>query len=203
MKIKKIMVDPGHGGTDPGAVNMALGLKESDIALAIADSFEAQAADIRVAFEPLEVKLTRVSDIFVSLQDRVCRANVSGLMGGTKVDLFLSFHINAEENPKPGHQARGFEIWTSIGDTPADKAATAIFNSLKAAMPDTPARADYDDGDPDKESNFYVLRNTLMPAVLIEFEFITNDERARFLADPTNQAALAGAVLNAVTSLAD
>jgi N-acetylmuramoyl-L-alanine amidase len=199
MKIKKVMVDPGHGGTDPGAVNMALGLKEADLTLALADSFEAQATGVRIAFEPLEIELTRVSDIFVSLQDRCRQANVSGIMSGAKVDLFLSFHINAAENPK----ARGFEVWTSIGETVADKVATAIFKALKEAMPDTPARADYDDGDPDKESNFYVLRNTLMPAVLIEFEFITNDERAAFLADPANQAALARAVLNAVTSLAD
>ena len=70
-------------------------------------------------------------------------------------------------------------------------------------MPDTPARADYDDGDPDKEENFYVLRFTSMPAVLAEFEFITNDERAAFLADPANQALLARAVFNSIQYLAD
>jgi N-acetylmuramoyl-L-alanine amidase len=188
MKIKKIFVDPGHGGSDPGAVNSHTGRKESELTLAISKAFEARAIAAGYA-----VALARRGDDYVSLEARVALAEKWG------ADLFLSFHINAAENPK----AQGFEVWTSIGQTAADDIATTIWGELRRVMFDTPARVDYDDGDPDKESNFYVLRNTSMPAVLIEFEFITNDERAAFLADPANQEALARAVLNAVPSLAD
>jgi N-acetylmuramoyl-L-alanine amidase len=201
MKIQHILVDPGHGGSDPGAVNTRLNLKESDLTLAIAQEFDLQNDDrFSPAGHAIGVSLIRRSDMYVSLEERVRQANeTGGHTGKAKVDLFLSFHINASENPK----AQGFEVWTSIGDTAADPIATAIFNFLQEAMPNTPARVDYDDGDPDKETNFYVLRNTLMPAVLIEFEFISNDARAVFLALPANQALLACAVLNAVLPFAD
>lgn len=185
----KVFIDPGHGGSDPGAINPRLALQESALTLAISKAFEAEAeADPR-----FEVKLARRSDVYLSLQDRVNLAEIWG------ADVFLSFHINAAEAPK----AQGFEVWTSLGQTSADPIATRIWLELKIAMPDTPARADYDDGDPDKESNFYVLRNTTMPAVLIEFEFITNDNRARFLADAGNQGRLARAVFTSIENLAD
>lgn len=181
----KVFVDPGHGGTDPGAVNKKLGLYESQINLQLSRRFSEHVFAGDYLFE---VFLTRDADIDVSLQKRCDLANAK------KADLFLSFHCNAATDPA----AHGFEVWTSIGKTKADDAATMIFEGLGLAMPDSKGRPDYDDGDPDKESNFYVLRNTTMPAVLIEFMFISNEKDDAMLEDPAIQAAVVKGLAEAV-----
>ena len=78
--------------------------------------------------------------------------------------LFLSLHSNAS----PKHNASGLELWTSKGKTKSDVIATYIGEELMSEFPKVNFRADYTDGDLDKESNFYVLKNTLCPAVLLE-----------------------------------
>lgn len=181
-----VVIDPGHGGADPGAINPRLvSVYEKNITLSLAQKFK----DIALAGDYLfDVKLTRETDSYVSLDDRVKIAN------SLNADVFLSFHCNAAEDTR----AEGFEVWTSLGTTAADILADELFFELKSAMPDHKARVNFDDGDTDKESNFYVLRNTKMPAVLIEFEFISNNEQAWFLINESNQSKLAKAVAEAV-----
>lgn len=173
----KVVVDPGHGG-EPGAVNPALNLHEADINLHLAQLFAAHVFDGDYLFQ---VFLTRETDMDVSLKDRVKMANEK------KADLFLSFHCNSAENPS----ANGYEVWTSIGHTKADEAATLILEGLELAMPDSVNRGA-------RESNFYVLRNTTMPAVLIEFGFISNAEDAAQLQHPKFQQAIVQGVAEAV-----
>ncbi len=172
-----VVVDPGHGGSDPGAVNGRLALRECDINLDLALLFAAMARN------DFDVILARTKDELVSLQTRAEISNRE------KADVFLSFHCNAAV----AELAHGFEVWTTPGETPADPLATKIFEALLRVR--NTGRADWDDGDPDKEANFYVLRNTVAPAVLIEFGFISNDDEARWLDDATNEAALVDAVI--------
>jgi N-acetylmuramoyl-L-alanine amidase len=178
-----VVVDPGHGGSDPGAVNAHLSIDECEVNLDLALLFTLYAGK---AFDVLP---TRTIDKFVSLPDRAAVSNAND------TDAFLSFHCNASDSL----DANGFEVWTTPGQTKADALAAAIFNALKAAFPDRAARADYYDGDPDKEAKFYVLRHTNAPAVLIEFGFVSNDEEAAWLNDVLNQCRLSAAVAKAVT----
>lgn len=81
--------------------------------------------------------------------------------------LYLSLHSNAGKGT-------GIEIFTSPGQTKSDKYATIWINALQEEFPEFKFRMDTRDGDKDKEANFYVLRNTNMPAVLGEFLFFDN-----------------------------
>ncbi len=180
MRRALVVVDPGHGGADPGAVNGNVEEAELNLDLALEFMLEARSS--------FDVILTRKVDKEVSLAARVAIANAQ------EADAFLSFHCNAAENKN----AHGFEVWTTPGETAADALATSIFKALGKAFPLMYGRQDTDDGDPDKEKNFYVLRNTKAPAVLIEFGFLSNDEEAAFLCDALNQFVMVEAVISAV-----
>ncbi len=86
--VKTIVLDPGHGGTDPGCLGRS-GLKEKDVALDIA--LELKKALVAKGFE---VTMTRESDVFIPLEDRTVVANQR------RADLFVSIHINATPNRK-------------------------------------------------------------------------------------------------------
>jgi|DEB0MinimDraft_6_1074348.scaffolds.fasta_scaffold51295_2 N-acetylmuramoyl-L-alanine amidase len=95
--------------------------------------------------------------------------------------VIISLHANAS----PNHNGRGFEIFTSKGETLSDQYATIIGEEFKAdpVLVDSFAfRTDYaSDGDLDKEADFYVLRKTVAPAVLVEHGFFDNLEDAALL----------------------
>ena len=165
----RIMLDPGHGGSDPGAVNGETGMRESSLVLNYANSI----LDLLRAEKSHTVGMTRISDIFISLQDRVRRAREFN------AQLFLSIHMNSAENPN----AEGYEVWTSIGITKSDEYATIMFEEIGKQFPERKPRADWSDGDPDKEKNYHVLKETPMPAVLVELGFICNRREALWMAD--------------------
>ena len=186
-KQTRIFIDAGHGGSDPGAVNPREHIKESDVALAIGKLLDDA---LREIIPVLVIKHARYDDRHISIEDRVAAAEEF------KADIFISVHCNAAEDP----QASGFEVWTSRGQTQADRLATAIHEALLGVMGGHYGRTDYDDGDPDKEANFYVLRHTSMPAVLVEGEFISNDDQAVYLSLEENQADIAWAIAEAVSA---
>lgn len=165
--MKLVVLDPGHGGPDPGAVGVS-GLREADANLSI--SFKAARLLRAYRWSPL-VYLTHGGE-GCSLSGRCAFAN------GSNADMFVSIHCNAHTTPN----ARGFEVWTTPGVTGADQIATSIFNALSTEFPDVPGRSDWADNDPDKETSFYVLGHTAMPAVLVEFGFVTNPDDAAILA---------------------
>lgn len=182
----KIVLDPGHGGRDPGAVGRVLRLKESDVNL--------QAALLlreRLAAVGHEVILTRSSDAQLvpgqKNADLTARAEVANRNGA---DCFVSIHCNSHT----GTTARGFEVWTSRGQTSSDALATAIIRSVRAQFPGMYIRQDWSDGDPDKEANFAVLVRTRCPAVLVETAFLSNGEDERFLSSATNLSRMAAAM---------
>lgn len=137
-------------------------------------------------------------DLEPGLQQRCRVANRQ-----TMPAIFISIHANAAGSDGRWHDARGFEIFTSIGKTKADALATEIFSSFKNTFPEYKLRKDYTDGDPDKEANFAVLSGTKMPAVLIETGFQDNHDDAAIMANDEFQAMFARSIIDGVVSYAE
>lgn len=185
----RICIDPGHAGrnVDPGAVNPNSGLQEADVALVISRMVK----DYLCAVGH-EVLLTRTDWKQPETDSLGYRTNLSNAWGA---DVFVSLHCNSAASSV----AKGFEVWTSPGQTQGDRLATCIYNQIAGEFPDRYGRTDYSDGDPDKESRFYVLVYTNAPACLVEMAFISNDEEAALLANPTWQDRMAKAVARGIT----
>ena len=97
--------------------------------------------------------------------------------------IFISFHSNASVS----HLGRGFEIFTSRGETKSDRLATIIGTKVREFYNKVNLRLRFDfasDGDLDKEVDFYVLKRTRCPAVLLECLFFDNKDDIKFLVDP-------------------
>ncbi len=173
--MKTVVVDPGHGGDDSGAVGQGR-TEEADVVLTVGKTLH----KMFNAHPKIFAEMTRPSDAFMTLAGRASLAN------HLEADLFISLHCNAS----PNHDARGFEVWTSPGQTDSDRAATAAFNRYHAAFPQLRARVGLGDGDPDKEAKFTVLVRTKGPAILFELEFIDHPEGEEFLllTDPEDLA---------------
>lgn len=123
--------------------------------------------------------------IDISLSKRVNKANFAApnYLGS----LYLSIHGNAATSK----DARGWEVFTSIGKTKSDVLASFLFEEVKTSFPQWKFRTDLSDGDADKEEKFYVLTQTNMPSVLSENGFFTNFHDARMMFDPEFQKTLA------------
>jgi N-acetylmuramoyl-L-alanine amidase len=158
--MSKILIDPGHGGSDPGAIGN--GIKEKDVVLDIAKRIKDGLAN----YENAEVQLTRNVDISRTLSERTNHANSWG------ADLFVSIHINAATSSS----ADGFESFTYPGSKSATKAfQNGIHRSILAKVA-------FDDRG-QKQANFHVLRETHMTSILTENGFISNVADAKKLKD--------------------
>lgn len=170
---KKICIDPGHGGSDPGAVGN--GLNEKDVNLDVA----LRLRDLLVQ-DGAEVVMTRTSDVYVSLEKRVAIAN------NHACDIFISIHTNSASDSS----ANGTETYRYYGSASGYNLAFPIQGELVSHL-----------GTKDrgvKEAGFYVLKYTKMPAVLIELAFISNPSDAQKLADPAVRQEAARAILHGV-----
>lgn len=87
---------------------------------------------------------------------------------GPKNCAYVSIHVNAASNDGKWHTATGWEAYTSVGKTNADRLADCLYESAKKNLIGKKIRTDWSDGDIDKESNFYVVKHTICPAVLTE-----------------------------------
>ncbi len=105
----------------------------------------------------------------VSLGDRVRSANNLAKSSDKKC-IYVSIHANGFDK----ESANGWSVYTSPGKTKSDDIATILFEKAMREFKGEYMRKDTTDGDPDKESNFYVLVNTSMPAILSENFFMTN-----------------------------
>ncbi len=222
-----IIIDPGHGGRDPGAAAVLTGddgstkqVYEKDINLAIAlrlkDILEQQAPETAVI-------LTRNDDSYISLQQRVQTANTAVPPPGTS-RIYISIHANAA----PVNSARGFEVWTYRGqkvsrfvksgvDDPfmealalkldtlvhrelldaSDALADQVLISLRDELSEmSPSRGI-------KEQDFYVIKFTRMPAVLVEAGFMSNPEELKLLVTDHYQEKIAQALAAAVLAYSE
>ena len=176
-KKPRIVIDPGHGGYDSGAINGSTNLLEKDVALDVSRRLK---NELEYFFE---VALTRENDSFVPLGRRAQMANSLNAP-------LLSIHCNAGGG-------KGFEAFTSKGKTESDAWATRLLLEYGFAFPGRRLRADFADGDPDKEARFAVLTKTNKPAVLFELAFIDTYAGASFLSDKTNKELMAKSLAQA------
>ncbi|WP_077210962.1 N-acetylmuramoyl-L-alanine amidase [Bacillus dakarensis] len=146
----KLFIDPGHGGSDPGAKGN--GLVEKEINLDIALRIAALLADIK----DIQIRLSRDKDTTKSLSERTDEANAWG------ADFYLSIHCNSFN----GH-ARGYEdfIYDGISNSSITAAYQQIFHSEIIKKNNLLDRGQ-------KKANYHVLRETMMPALLTENGFI-------------------------------
>ncbi len=206
--LRKIVLDPGHGGKDPGAIG-STGIAEKDVVLAVAKKL---ARRLKTELG-VEVVLTRNDDRFVPLEDRTALAN------NEDADLFISLHVNAS----PNGEARGIE--TYYLDNTTDEAAIRLaarengtsrrnISDLQFILSDMTQNMKLEDsitlahrlqgaliGGMSKVSAevkdlgvkkalFHVLVGARMPSVLVEMLFITNRAEANMMSQESNQDAL-------------
>lgn len=174
----KVFLNPGHapnGNPDPGAVNEETGLRECDVALAVA-----KAAESYLNAAGVETALLQ-SD---SLYD-ICKA-----ANNSDANIFVSIHCNAAET----EAANGTETWACAGSYRGSMLANCIQSQLVDSL-DTTNRG-VKIATPGV-NGLYVLTNTDMPAVLVELAFITNSGDKEILTNA--QDALARAVARGVT----
>lgn len=165
----KLCLDAGHGGSDPGAVHGDL--IEKDLTLRLAKLVE---SDLYMRFSDIKVIQTRTNDSYVSLAERARLANQAG------ADYFVSLHFNAGGGT-------GFESYSYIYVPEKTMHMNRIFHETLANM--LPFR---DRGQ--KEANFQVLRDTKMPAILIECCFLDHPDDSAWLRVPGNLEYLATAI---------
>ena len=176
---RMIVIDPGHGGADPGAV--AAGIEEEDINLEVA--FVLQSACLKAGFD---VALTRTADVHPSNEDR---ATFSNRHGG---DAYVALHCNAGPS-----SARGWEILYGNGCPGGKKLAEHIEVGLHdlpipARPHDVKAESEVGRG---QSFRLRVLHDTRAPACLIEMGFLTNNFDRAFLTSKEGQDRISAAIV--------
>jgi N-acetylmuramoyl-L-alanine amidase len=214
--IHKIVLDPGHGGKDPGAIGPG-GIAEKDIVLSIAKKLAKKLKEDMGA----EVVLTRKDDRFIPLEDRTAIANAE------EADLFISLHMNAS----PNGEAKGLE--TYYLDNTTDEASLRLaarenstsrrnISDLQFILSDMTQNMKLEDSitlahrihqslidDMStklsdirdlgvKKALFYVLVGARMPSVLVEMFFITNKTEGRAMSQESYQDAVVGALYDGI-----
>ena len=168
----KVVIDPGHGGPDPGAVGIN-GLRETDVVLDVS----LQVAQLLQA-KGVQVLLTRTSEVDVDLPPRVALANNS------RADLFLSIHANALSMSRP--DVNGIETFY-FQDGPSRRLAETVQTQMLRVSPGSPNRGA-------RPGRFFVIRRTVMPAALAEMGFVTGQLDSPRLADPAFRRRMAVAI---------
>ena len=215
-KVRRIVVDPGHGGHDPGALGQK-GTNEKDVVLEIGLRLARKLRDEL----GLDVVMTRSSDVFLELQERTGIANQVG------ADLFVSIHANASLN----RNAAGIETYylnlaktEKVAQLAAKENGTSLekVSLLQAVLFDLMANYKLNDSAhladevqkavyrkvsgtyPGvknlgvKQGPFYVLVGATMPSILVETAFVSNDREEDRLNDPLYQDATAEGILEGI-----
>ena len=177
----KVLIDNGHGSNTPGKCSPDGRLREYDYTREIAERLMMELRKNGIGAERI-VK----EEIDVPLAERCRRANEYKASEA----ILVSIHCNAAGNGSDWMSARGWEAWTSVGKTKADKLATCLYEDAENCLPGMKMRKDMTDGDPDKESQFYILRHTNCPAVLTENLFQDNREDVEFLLSEEGKRAI-------------
>lgn len=221
LSVKSVVLDPGHGGTDPGAVGAA-GVKEKDVTLDIATRVKSLLEEGQ-----LTVSMTRDADATLSLKDRVLLANAK------RPDLFVSIHVNSlpgtrdkrvletyvlgtatderiqrlagDENRESGYTLADYRrllegVLVDARSGESRRLATAVQEGLVGALkPSIPRLENHGV----KEAPFVVLIATEMPGVLAEVSTVSNDDEARRLKDASYRQTIARALADGILAYAE
>ncbi|NME85353.1 N-acetylmuramoyl-L-alanine amidase [Bacteroides eggerthii] len=177
----KVLIDNGHGSNTPGKCSPDGRLREYAYTREIAERLVMELRKNGIDAERI-VK----EEIDVPLAERCRRVNEYKASEA----ILVSIHCNAAGNGSDWMSARGWEAWTSVGKTKADKLATCLYEDAEHCLSGMNMRKDMADGDPDKESQFYILRHTNCPAVLTENLFQDNREDVEFLLSERGKRAI-------------
>ena len=220
-KVGAILIDPGHGGKDPGALmthkinGKNVTIKEKDINLSVAKML---AARLKTAYPQKQIIMTRSSDVFISLQQRTEIANSVKLKDHEAV-LYISIHVNSSLDKK----ARGYEVWylsPGYRRTVLDHGKTddpklfPILNSMmeeeyttesiliaKFIMDGLAAQiGSLSSPRGIKAEEWFVVRNSNMPSVLVEVGFVSNYDEAKLLNDESYLQKTAFGIYNGITA---
>jgi len=225
--IAAIVIDPGHGGKDPGTSDDPFNrdpghppLLEKNVVLAIGLQVYRR---LKAHYPRKTVVITRNKDLYVSLERRTKIANAIRLKPNQE-KIFVSIHANASFYPG----ARGYEVWylppdyqrRVIRDHGLGSDASAIYpilnnlrqqeyerdsirlgDSILAALHTTVGSFEPDRGL--KAQDWFVVRNSKMPAVLIEVGFVSNPAEAKLLADPAYLKKLADGITLGIERFVD
>jgi len=217
-RLRKVVIDAGHGGKDPGTVGKKV--KEKEVALGVALKLGRY---INENYKDVEVIYTRSTDVFIELYRRAQIANEN------HADLFISIHCNGTKSP----QAKGTETWVMglhksaqnlevartenaailkednynqyDGFDPQSPEATIIFSLYQNSYLDqsldlaSKVQKQFKErlklGDRGvKQAGFWVLYKTTMPGILVETGFLSNPDDEKFLATQTGQEQIAYSV---------
>lgn len=190
----KILIDNGHGSNTAGKRSPDGLFREYAYTREIAAEVTYQ---LRRKGYDAELLVPELYD--VALIERVHRVNVKCQSNGASNVLLVSIHCNAAGNGKEWKSARGWEAWTSPGQTEGDKLAECLYESaLESFAPGTPIRSDWGDGDFDKENHFTILSKTLCPAVLTENFFQDNKEDVEFMQSESGKKAIVRCHVNGI-----
>ena len=178
-----ILIDPGHGIETPG--------KRSPDGKFLEYLWNRQIADLlldRFMIMGIDASLVVTETNDISLSTRVQRVNkVCSKVGASNV-ILLSIHSNAAGDGSKWMSAQGWSCYTSKGETKSDLIAECLYDAFETEFTDRKIRKDMSDGDRDWEENFYVLKKSKCPAVLLENYFYDNrDECAWLLKDETKE----------------
>jgi N-acetylmuramoyl-L-alanine amidase len=214
--VRKIVLDPGHGGKDPGAIGVG-GIAEKDIVLAVAKKLAKKLKEEM----GVQVVLTRTDDRFIPLEERTAIANAE------EADLFVSLHMNAS----PNGEAKGLE--TYYLDNTTDEASLrlaarenstsrknvsdlqfilsdltqnmkledsiTLAHRLHRSLVDSMSKRLNDVKDLGvKKALFYVLVGARMPSVLVEMLFITNKTEGRAMSQESYQNTVVDALYDGI-----
>ncbi len=171
-----VVIDPGHGGPDPGAIGIG-GIRETDVVLEVSKIVEKLLSQ-----KGVKVTLTRKNEVDLDLPPRVSFANK------TNADIFVSIHANASRGKR--RDINGLETFYFKG-WKGRSLAKGIQKQILRVSPGSPDRGV-------KQGRFYVIKNTKMPAVLVEIGFLTGRLDARRLEKPTHRKRIAYAIAKGI-----
>ena len=191
----KILIDNGHGENTAGKRSPmwpdGTELREWEFNRDIA-----QRVFFALQRHGVDVELIVKEDIDVPLSERCNRVNQIAKAVGKNNCLLVSIHANAGGGT-------GWEAFTSVGETRSDKFATIFYEMAEEIFEGWAVRKDTTDGDLDKESQFYILRKTVCPAILTENFFMDTEKDCKFIMSEIGRRKVADFHVQAILNCID